>query len=345
MMFVLRMATPVLAAAAALLAHVPAGAQETYTLKVANFTPAGASSSRWFEQKKKELAEKTDGKLQLQMYYGSSMGPLPRHYDLARTGVSDMSFFQHGVTRGRFPLVELTHLPYLFPPGAKGSVVGAKVAADLMEEYLGPEHKGTKPIWIVYNRPSGVYDSSKPIRTVADLKGRRYRTPTPTDAEMLKLLGGVPIGMPATEMAESLQKGTLDGVVTDPMGIFAFKMSGLVKYYTPTFVSAISFGLAMNPESYKKLPAEYRELIDQLGTKESAVKMASLSWGDFPAFLDYMEKANIEDVPLSPEADAEMRKAAQKVVEEKLADLEDKGLPAREVYGKMKELSAKYAAE
>ena len=334
-----------LAAAACMLAAGSATAQKTYTLKVANFTPKAASSTRWFELKKKELAEKSGGRLNLEVFYGASMGPMPRHYDLARKGVADLSFFQHGTTPGRFPLTELTHAPYLFPPGFKGSLVGAKVGHDLKATYLAAEHKGTKALWIVFNRPSGIYDSQIPIRTVDDLKGRRYRAPTPTDVAMMKSLGALPIGLPAPLMAESLQKKTIDGVVTDPSGIFAFKLGGLVKYYTNMFVSVISFGLAMNEKSYGNLPADLRAMVDELGSRDNAIQMSTLTWDDFPVFTEYMKKINIESVPLSAEADARMRQAADKVIEAKIADLEKKGLPAREVFGKMKALSAKYASE
>ena len=179
-------------------------AQSKHTLKVALFSPKPSTASIWFEKTRKEVADKSKGRLELQMFYGSSMGPMPRHYDLARKGVADMSFFQHGVTPGRFPLTELTHAPYLFPPGAKGAVVGAKVAGDLLPKYFQAEHEkaGTRGLWIVFNRPSGVYDSKKPIMSVADLNGRRYRAPTPTDVLMMKALGAAPIGMPATHMAD-----------------------------------------------------------------------------------------------------------------------------------------------
>lgn len=328
------------------LAVAPALAQKTYTLKLANFTSPQSSTTRWFETKKKELAEKSGGRLNLEIFYGSSMGPMPRHYDLARTGVADLSFFQHGVTRGRFPLVELTHAPYLFPNGAKGGVVGAKVAYDMKKEYFAPEHTGTRLIWIVYNRPSGVYDSKVPIRKLEDLKGRRYRAPTPTDVNMMKSLGALPIGMPATLMAENLQKGTIDGVVTDPMGILAFQLGGMVTYYTEMFVSAISFGLVINEATHKGLPSDLQALIDDLGSRESSVEMASWSWGeDFPRFVEYMKKANLTNVELSKKEDDAMRAQGEKVMSEQIADLEKKGLPARAVYDKLKALSAQYAKE
>jgi len=318
---------------------------KTYTLKVASFTPKQASTSRWFEKVKKDLADKTGGKLVLEMFYGSSMGPMPRHYDLVRTGVADMSFFQHGVTRGRFPLVELTHSPYLVPSGAKGSIMATRIAADLKDKYFAKEHKGTRLVWIVYNRPSGVYDATKPIRRIEDLQGRRYRAPTPTDVAVMKALGALPIGLPATDMAESLQKGTIDGVVTDPMGIFAFKLGSLVKYYTDMFNSVISFGLVINPKSYANLPPDYRKLIDELGSKENAVAMASMSWSDFPVFKKYMGDQKIETVRMSDAADGEMRAVTAKMMDEKIAALEKRGLPARKVYEEMKALAAKYSQQ
>ena len=318
--------------------------QKTYTIKIASFTPKPASSSRWFEAKKKEVAVQTDGRLKIEMFYGSSMGPMPRHYDLARKGVADASFFQHGVTRGRFPLTELTHSPYMFPLGAKGSQIATKVAMDLMSSHLAAEHKGTKPIWIVFNRPCGIYDSKKQLRTIADLKGRRYRAPTPFVVSMLKELGAVPIGMPATHMAENLQKGTIDGVVTDPMGIFAFKMGTLVKTYTPKmFIGMISFGLTMNVKTYDKLPGDLKKVVDGWATKTAAVDMAKLAWNDFPVFTKYYNGSNITEVAIDPATDASMRVLADKIVGERIAALEKKGLPARQVHGKMKALSAKYS--
>ena len=338
-----------LAALAALAAMAGGGAlaQETHTLKIALFSPKPSTASIWFEKTAAAVAKESKGRLQLQMFYGSSMGPMPRHYDLARKGVADMSFFQHGVTPGRFPLTELTHAPYLFPAGAKGAVVGANVTGDLLPKYFQAEHEkaGTRAMWVVFNRPSGVYDSEKPIKSVGDLNGRRYRAPTPTDVLMMKALGASPIGMPATHMAESLQKGTIDGVVTDPMGIFAFKLGGLVKHYTPMFISVISFGLAMNPKSYDKLPKDLRPLVDAMGTKQAGVNMATWAWGgDPPPFTKYMGGLKLNRVELPEAADKEMRALGEKIMDQRIAALEKKGLPARKVYDELKALSAKYSA-
>ena len=126
----------------------------------------------------------------------------------------------------------------------------------------------------------------------------------------------------------------------------AFKLGGMVKYYTPMFVSSISFGLVMNPKSYSNLPADLRPLVDELASRESTIRMSTWSWGeDFPRFLSYMKEANLTNVELSAAADKAMHDRAEAVMGERIAELEKKGLPARAAYAKLKELSAKYAAE
>jgi TRAP-type C4-dicarboxylate transport system substrate-binding protein len=288
--------------------------------------------------------KKSGGRLKPVYFYGASMGPLPRHYDLVRKGVADIAYFQHGITPGRFPLTELIHLPYVLPAGPVGAEVGAKVLGALRADYLAKEHEGTKVLWLATTEPAYIYDASKAIQKVADLKGRRYRAPTPTVATMLKELGANPIGLPAPLMAESLQKGTIDGVITDPNGVYTFKLGGLVKNETPMFLAVLSFGLVMNEERYNKLPDDLKKIIDDsVGDAERFGERALEVWGNIDARNEYLEQAALNKVVLPEADDKEMRDLAVKFIEKTLAGLEAKGLPGRAVYAKMQALSAQYS--
>ncbi|MCB1437091.1 MAG: TRAP transporter substrate-binding protein [Rhodobiaceae bacterium] len=332
------------AAMATGLSVASAPAQDSIELKVAIFTPEPAPDAKMITRMLKDWEEKSGGRLKPVFFYGSSMGPLPRHHDLVRKGVADIAFFQHGVTPGRFPLTELVHLPYVLPAGPKGAEVGARILGDLRADYLAKEHEGTKILWLATTEPAYIYDSSKVIANVGDLKGRRYRAPTPTVATMLKELGANPIGLPAPLMAESLQKGTIDGVITDPNGVFTFKLGGLVKNETPMFLAVLSFGLVMNEDKYNSLPDDLKKIIDDsVGDGAQFGARAMEVWGKVAAREDYLAKADINKVALDPAADKEMRDLSEKFIEKTLADLEAKGLPGREVYAKMKAMSAEYS--
>lgn len=319
-------------------------AQDVHELKVAIFTPEPAPDARMITRMLKSWEEKSGGRLKPVFFYGSSMGPLPRHHDLVRKGVADIAFFQHGATPGRFPLTELIHLPYVLPAGPQGAEVAARILGDLTADYLAAEHKGTKVLWLGATEPAYIYDAEKEIKSVADLKGRRYRAPTPTVAAMLKELGANPIGLPAPLMAESLQKGTIDGVITDPNGIFTFKLGGLVKNQTPMFLASLTFGVVMNQKTYDDLPDDLKKVIDEsVGGSDEFAMRANEVWGKVDARTAYLDKANINLVALDPAADKEMRELSEKFIENKLKELEGEGLPAREVYEKMKALSAEYS--
>ena len=111
------------------------------------------------------------------------------------------------------------------------------------------------------------------------------------------------------------------------------------------FVSVISFGLAMNPKAYDKLPNDLKPLVDAMGTKEAGVAMATYAWGgDPPPFTKYMSGLKLNRVALPAAADKEMRALGEKIMGQRIAALEKKGLPARKVYDELKALSAKYSA-
>jgi TRAP-type C4-dicarboxylate transport system substrate-binding protein len=333
------------AALAAALTAAPAAAQPApINLKFASFAPEGAASSRQFKRYQEELKAKTGGRATLEIFYGASMGPMPRHYDLVRTGVADMAFFQQGQTPGRFPLTELSHLPYLFPSGPKGVEVSAKVMADLKDRYFAAEHADTRLLWIGFNQASSVWTAKKPVRKLEDLQGIRLTASTPTLVALFRDQGVAPIGIPIALVAESLQKGTVDGASTDAFGVFSFKLGSLVKYNTPVFTANVSFGVAVNPGAYAKLPADGRAVVDSWSVKERAVADTMFIWGDFPPVAKYVADNKIEHIALSADDDRKVRAASDRFIDRYLGELNAKGLPAREVYGQMKALAARYAA-
>ena len=99
----------------ALSAITPAFAQ-TIELKVSHYLPPNHTVNVELLRWAADLEKKSNGRLKLSVFSSGQMGPITRQYDLARTGVADIAFFLHGATPGRFPMTELTQLPYAFNP-------------------------------------------------------------------------------------------------------------------------------------------------------------------------------------------------------------------------------------
>src|SRR2546422_1300612 len=236
-------------------------AQDKHEVKVATFVGPQHFMAQWVVKWAEKLEKASSGRLAFKHFPNSQMGSTPAMYDLARTGQAEVSWFLHGGTPGRFPLTELTHLPYV----VGSAEIGTKVINDagLRSKYLDPEHKGVKVLLLFTHQPGNVHTTKKPIRSADDLKGLRIRFSSPTIRDFVSKLGGTAVGVQPNEQLEQLQKGTLDGTFIDYGGAgVAFKMAGTVKYSTEMYSYVSSFGLAMNPDFYTKLPADLKKLID-----------------------------------------------------------------------------------
>ena len=266
---------------------------------------------------------------------------MQRQYDLARQGVADISFVLHGGTPGRFPLTELSHSPFLMPSGE----VTAQVLMDLLPEHLAKEHEGVKVLYLFGHAPGSIHTRTKPVQQLADLKGMRIRHPSTVVAEMLSAFGATPVGVPPNEIAEAMNKGTIDGLVMPYDGVMGFRLGNEVKYTTELLGYIASFAVVMNPQSFAKLPPDLQKLIDETTGKEAARKIGRIWDAIEGPGKKYMQDSGGQIISLSPERRAEFVKAAEPVTEKRIGELQGKGLPAREVYDKMKALVAKYAGK
>lgn len=329
------------AALAMLAAAAPAFGQEKLELKLAYYVTDQHPMSQWLVKWSEGLEKRSNGRLVFKRFPGSQMGPPQAHYDFARTGQADFSWFLHGGTPGRFPITELSNLPYLI-----GSAeIGIKVLNDpeLRAKYLDPEHRGVKVLMLFTHQPGQLHTVKKPVRTVADLKGTRVRFASPMLRDFLSTLGATPVGVAPTEMAEQLQKGTIDGTMIDYGGAgIAFKLGGTIKYTSELYFFVTSFGLAMNPDTYNKLPADLKKMIDEsvVGHEvEIGRGWDSIDGPGKKALVD----GGMQPIKFSKEEDARVRKIAADFHESTVKQLEGKNPQARAVYNMMRALAEKHA--
>jgi TRAP-type C4-dicarboxylate transport system substrate-binding protein len=315
-------------------------AQDRFELKLGHYVPAGHFFSQYLESWANTLRERSDGRLEITIFPGAQMGPTPRYYDMAREGVVDIAWVLHGATPGRFPLTELINLPFL----VGSAEIGTKVLNDpALRAYLEPEHEGVKVLYLLTHQPGNLHTRETPVRAPADMEGLRVRFAAATIREYVAALGGTPVGVPPPEIAEALQKGTIDGVFIDYGGAHtAFKLGGLVDYTTELYAYVTSFGVVMNAESFASLPPDLQALIEETttGVAEAIGKLWDAA--DAPGKA-YLEAEGGEAVVLTEEEAALFREVGAKVTEQVVADLEAQGLPAQAVYQLMRARSDQYA--
>ena len=198
----------ILVGAIAAVLALPAVAQDKFEVKVAEFVGAQHFMTKWLVGWGEKLEKASNGRLVFKHFPGAQMAPPPAHYDLARTGQADVSWFLHGGTPGRFPLTELISLPYM----AGSAEIGTKVLNDqqLRSRYLDAEHRGVKVLLLLTHQPGNVHTTKKPIRSADDMKGLRIRFAAPTIRDFVSALGGTAVGVQPGEQLEMLEARGLE---------------------------------------------------------------------------------------------------------------------------------------
>jgi TRAP-type C4-dicarboxylate transport system substrate-binding protein len=327
---------------AAALALAPAAlAQQKHEMKLAYFVGDQHAMSQWLVKWSEQLEKGSGGRLVVKRFPSAQMGPTPQHYDFARTGQADVSWFLHGGTPGRFPLTEIINLPFM----VGSSEIGTKTINDaqLRAKYLDAEHKGIKVLMLFTHQPGGPHTTKKAIRSLDDFKGLRLRFASPTVRDLVAALGATPVGVPPTEIAEQLSKGTIDGAFMDYGGVgIAFKLGGTIKYSTELYAYVTSFGLGMNEDFWNRLSPDLKKLVtDSVTGKEKEVGEA---WDalDVPGKKAVVD-GGAEAIRFSGAEMQKVRKIGADVSEAKIKEYEGKGLPARQVYGMMRSLAEKHS--
>lgn len=324
------------------IAAAPEVNAQSRELKLAHFVIPQHPYSKFLQEWADLVAKKSGGKVTIAIFPNGQMGPAPRYYDMARSGQVDVTWFVHGFTPGRFPLTDLSNMPYLFGSGEIGTQV---LNEPQIRAYLDKEHAGVRVMLLHTHQPGNIHTTSVPVRRAEDLKGLRIRFASPAVREFIGQLGGTPVGIPTPEIVEGMQKGTLDGAFVDYGGAgLAFRMGPVTKYTTEMYSYVVSFGTVINRRTWDSLGPEMQKVLDgalaEIGGAAEAGRR--FDGADEPG-KQAMIKAGTQIITLAPVEDAKFRKAGAEVTERVLAELESKGQPARKVYGLMQDYAAKHA--
>jgi TRAP-type transport system periplasmic protein len=291
-----------------------------------------------------DLAQRSGNKVSIAVMPAGQMGPPQRQFDLARTGVADIGYFLPGLTPGRFPMGDLFQLPFLFNPegqldkplsGAAASAIATTMAGDLEKQ---AEFEGTKILYSVSSPAGSLFMSKLAIRKPEDLKGLRIRHNGPVGAAQLAAWGASPVAVPPAEVADAMEKGTIDGMIFNYEGGRAFQIGNAVKKVAELNWMSTAFTLVINRAKYDSLPAEVRDLIDETTGVEAGRRVGGLYDAAEAEGREYLVKSGAEIIrPTSAEL-AAFRDALKSTQEDMIAGLEAKGLKARDFHKRIRQL-------
>lgn len=298
---------------------------QTVELKFSTFQPLNNHYTEWLKHWGETLKEKSGGRLNATIYPSGQLGAMPRQYDLARTGVADVAVAMHGGTPGRFPLSELSHIPFIVPNAAAAS----EALTALVPDFLGEEHKGVKVLALTTGTPLALLTNKVAVRKPEDLKGLRIRHPDAVAAATLAALGAVPVYTETGQIADAMSKGTIDGALLAWEALESFQVTA--QYATDWDANVTTFALVMYPETYDKLPVDLKKVVDDTTGVEAAWKIGKMSDDAAIGGRAWARKNGIEVIELSREQIKPFEAGTKVAIADLIAEKQKKGLRAEQM--------------
>ncbi len=233
--------------------------------KFAIHSPSEHVYTKIFSKLPVMIKEATKGEVEVTLY---TAGELPykatQFLKMCGMGVVDMAEAIGGYTYGDAPILALPDFPYLTRTEEELETFRKVVMPYVYEELRG---RGVEPInWSAYG--SRQIAASKPINTLADMKGLKVRTAGGLQDEIVKLWGGVPIYVSMAEVYLALQRGIMDAVMTALLGIQQSK-----SYEVAPYIFLID-----GPVNHQYICVNQRLWQALSGTNQKAIIKAAAEW-------------------------------------------------------------------
>lgn len=307
-----------------------AAAADTIELKFATaFSPKHTMQRMVFEPWGKKISELTNGKVKVTFFPGGALGKAPDHYALAEKGIADIVYTLHDYTPGRFPLTTVFELPFMAQDAATLSEAMWKTYEKFPE--FQKEYRKVKVLALFAHPPGHFYTTEKPIRSITDFKGLKFRTASPFVTKALKAFGAAPVSMPVTEAYTALERGVVDGTVVPWEGVFIFKLGELIKYCTEADFYTMTMTVLMNKRKWESLPKDVQKVIEE----NSGLSMSLACGRTFDKVENPLKKKvvdqGVEVLQLSASDKGKLEAMAAPLREEWVKEMKGKGLPGQAV--------------
>ena len=187
-------------------------------------------------------------------------GSLIRHPDILRavsTGQVNIAEFLLGQFGNEDPVFAADNLPFV-AAGWDNAWKFYQAQKPLLEKKL--QGRGLRLLYSVAWPGQGIY-TKVPLKSVADLKGTKFRTYSPQTARLAELLGASPTVIQVPEVPQAFATGTISAMITSSATGTSTKAWEFVKNYYVTNAFHPKNVVVVNERAFQRLPEAARKAL------------------------------------------------------------------------------------
>lgn len=177
-----------------------------------------------------EVDKATAGKLKITLHPSAALFKAPEIKRAVQGGQAQMGEVLLGNFQNEWQPFGIDGMPFLASSYAQAAKL-YQAQKPVLQKKLAEQ--GMVLLYTVPWQPQGIY-VKKPLASVADLKGMKWRAYSPATARIAELVGAQPVTVQQAELSQALATGVVEAFMTSSSTGYDSKAYEQVKYYYTT---------------------------------------------------------------------------------------------------------------
>jgi tripartite ATP-independent transporter DctP family solute receptor len=264
---------------------------DTKYLKLAHGLDTSHPVHKGMEYLARQLAEKSGGKLLIEIYPSQQLGTERQCLELLQIGSLAMTKVSGAVMENFAPNFQVLSLPYIFRDREHHyKVLDGEVGKKLLLQ--------SEKYWLrgltYFDAGQRSFYCKSPVRTPDDLAGKKIRVQeSATAMNLVRSLGGAPTPISWGELYTALQQGVVDGAENNPPSFYTSRHYEICKYYTLDEHTAVPDILLIGTVAWNNLSPQEQQWLQE-AADEAKIYQRKLWQQAEKEALDAVKAAGVE---------------------------------------------------
>ena len=256
----------------------------------------------------------TGGKLKIQVHPGASLFKAPEIKRAVQGNQAQIGEILISGYANEDPVFGVDSVPFLATSYADAAKLW-KASRKALEDRFAKQ--GLVLLYSVPWPPQGIY-TTKPINSVADMKGLKMRSYNPYTSRIAELAGAQPVTIQVAELAQAMATGAVNANITSGATGYDSKAWEVVKHYYDTQAWLPKNIVFANKQAFDSL-----DKASQAAVMKAAQEAETRGWKTSEEknkwYLEQLTKNGMTVAPPSPQLKADLKKIGDTMTGEWMA--------------------------
>jgi tripartite ATP-independent transporter DctP family solute receptor len=205
------------------------------------------------------IAEQSGGRDQIRVFHSRQLGEEKETIEQTRAGAIDLNRTNVALIGNFVPAMNVLAMPFLFRSAEHlQKVLDGPIGNEILGSF---EPYGFVGLTFYDSGARSIYNSVRPVRTLADIKGMRLRVQqSELMSDMVRALGAEPVQLPYGQVITGLATKLIDGAENNWPSFVTTDHYKFAGYYTLTEHTMSPEVLVMSKKAWESLSADDRKL-------------------------------------------------------------------------------------